>query len=177
MSSMSSNLAGFSAGDVRTEQLNNRLYDRNVPSAPLQMQFSVRPVNTKYTQLAILDHRKVATEPIRVQAPYNTQYTFNPGNAEGPWNGYALNVNDESRLRNQFYALQKSDQAAYVPPSTSDLYNETVSEQTSSPMIQPFPDLFYQPTWQPFNPNQHANLVGNWYLNNCTRQQLKNVSV
>ena len=77
------------------------------------------------------------------------------------------NVNTESLLRNQYFALQKSDQSVYVPSSDSDLYNVKV---VSRPVQQPHPDLFNQPEFQPFNPNVING--GNQIFNNSTRMQM-----
>ena len=66
---------------ARTEELNERLYSRNIPSAPLQQQFSIRPVPTKYTKMMILDQRQKSEVPIQQEPTYNIQTTFNPGNS------------------------------------------------------------------------------------------------
>ena len=41
----------------RSRELNDRITIRNVPSAPLQPQYSMRPVLTKYSIMPILDQR------------------------------------------------------------------------------------------------------------------------
>ena len=87
----------------RTEALNRRLYNRNVPSAPLQPQFSMRPVQTKYTLMSLVDERKSSTVPINRYPTYNPTKVFNPGTAVAPWGGFASEVNKESTLRNQFF--------------------------------------------------------------------------
>ena len=48
----------------RDNELNRRLMERNIPSAPLQPQFSQRPVPTKYALLPILDRRAPAKVPL-----------------------------------------------------------------------------------------------------------------
>ena len=102
---------------------------------------------------------------------YNIQQTFNPGTASAPWGGYSSHVNDESRLRNQFFAIQKCEKSEYVPPSTSDLYNYKINSQ---PVHQPFPKLFEEQQFNKFNPNV-CNLGKNLF-DNSTRVQLKNLS-
>ncbi len=106
--------------------------------------------------------------------PYNTQTVFNPGTAQGPWNGFASNVNQESILRNQFFALQRgANQACYIPPKNSDMYEANVP-YTNAMAEQPFPSLFEKPQFEAFNPclqNLGVNL-----FDNCTRQQLKEVA-
>lgn len=156
---------------ARTEELNDRIAGRNVPSSILQPQFSMRPVSTKYALMPILDRRPVAKEPIMRVPNYSIATTFNPGNATAPWAGFATTVNDESRLRNQFFALQSCEQPNYVPSSNSELYNSIVVGREER---QPFPKLFEQQTFADFNPNV-CNLGKNLF-DNCTRVQLKNLS-
>jgi len=124
-------------------QTNQRIYDRNIPSSPLQPYLSVRPVLTKYSIMPIVDPRRKLNVNLNVMPTYNPYATFNPGNDEGPWSGYASNINVESELKNQVYALQNCDQAVYVPSSNSDLYNYGFTPKTN--ITQPFPDLFNTP--------------------------------
>jgi len=152
-----------------TDTSNKRMFDRNIPSQVLQPYLSVRPVMTKYSILPIVDPRKTNSVPLIQQPTYNQNTMFNPGNNTAPWSGYASNVNLESELRNQVYALQKCDQAVYVPSSQSDLYK--FSFQSNKPMNQPFPDLFKQEIYSDFNPN--CEQVGKGTFYNHTRQQLK----
>ena len=154
----------------RTQELSDRMAARNVPSTPLQPNFSIRPVSTKYALMPIFDRRPKATVPIIQQPTYGVDKTFNPGSAQAPWSGFASNVNQESRLRNQFFALQKCEQADYVPSTTSDMYQVTVGGRQEQ---QPFPDLFVEPDLAPFNPNT-CN-IGQQLFDNSTRVQLKQV--
>ena len=153
----------------RVEELNNRIADRNIPSNQLQAQFGIRPVSSKYAMMPIFDRRAIPTVPIERRPTYSLANTFNPGNGQAPWSGFATNIDDDSRLRNQFFALQKCDQAVYIPPTNSDMYKVEVTGQA---VQQPFPDLFTQPTFQPFNPNTCG--VGGNFFDNCIRQQIKN---
>jgi len=140
----------MAASQIRTE-INARLYDRNIPSAPLQPYLDVRPVSTKYSILPVVDPRKPITTPLTVQPIYNVGNTFNPGSATAPYSGYASHVNTESELKNQIYALQKSSQAVYVPSSHSDLYNEPFIQKSNNNQ-QLFPGLYEQPAFQAFDP-------------------------
>jgi hypothetical protein len=150
----------------RDKELNNRIAARNIPSQPLQPQFSLRPVPTKYTKLPIVDQRSIAQVPINCAPAYNTTNVFNPGNAEGPWSGFANKINTESDLKNMFFALQNCDQSVYVPKSTSDLYNMQVTPQEVN---NPHELLFHQEEFNPFNPNRCD--VGKDFFNNHTRVQ------
>lgn len=160
----------YFCGMERTEELSRRMAERNIPSSQLQPQFSIRPVSTKYEMMPIFDRRPKPKVPIKREPTYNVGTTFNPGSAQSPWSGFASNINKESQLRNQFFALQKCEQPNYVPSSTSDMYQVQVSGRQEQ---QPFPGLFTEPELSPFNPNV-CNLGGNIF-DNCTRQQLKNV--
>ena len=152
---------------------NVKLYERNVPSAPLQPYLEVRPVSTKYSFLPIVDPRKPINVPFQQQPVYNVHATFNPGNSQGPWSGFASQVNTESVLRNQVYALQKCSQAVYVPSSQSDLY--TYQFQHNNQVTQPHGLLFSQDKFNCFNPNPDPKLVGFSLFNNSTRSQVKDV--
>ncbi len=155
----------------RTELLNKRIYSRNIPSSSLQAQFGMRPVSSKYSIMPIYDRQPMSKEPIIRQPNYNIHETFNPGNAMAPWEGFAEHVNDESRLRRQFFALQKCDQPGYVPSTHSDMYVSQVKERVET---QPYPGLFTEQKFDTFNPNE-CNL-GRKFFDNNTRVQLKNLS-
>ena len=155
------------------KQTNNRIYDRNIPSQMLQPYLDVRPVMTKYSYFPIVDPRKQINVPF-VQLPtYNVHKVFNPGNTQSPWSGFASNINKESELRNQIYALQKCSQAVYVPPSTSDLYNYKV-QTVSKP--NPHELLFRNESFESFNPNPSPNLCGSSMFYNNTRCQVKEMT-
>ena len=89
----------------RTLELSQRMAARNIPSAPLQPQFGIRPVSTKYAIMPIIDRRAPATVPLEVEPTYNPELVFNPGSSHAPWSGFASSINEESALRNQFFAL------------------------------------------------------------------------
>jgi hypothetical protein len=154
-------------------QTNTRIYDRNIPGKVLQPYLDVRPVMTKYSILPIVDPRKASTVPMMQQPVYNTQTTFNPGNTQSPWSGFVSNINKESELRNQIFALQKSSQSVYVPSSKSDLYNYSFNPENNVQHQQQHSLLFEQNTFCDFNPNPDTTVVGSGVFNNSTRTQLK----
>jgi len=160
-------------GSVRTEELNQRLSSRNVPSSQLQAQFDIRPVSSKYAKMPIVDRHEDHIEKIQVVPTYDIGMTFNPGSAQGPWSGFATNVNNESRLRNQFFALQKgAGQSTYIPSRESDLYVNRRIPMTAPQ--QEFYDLFTKPKFDEFNPCPPE--LGVKFFENCTRQQIKELS-
>ena len=164
----------YICNDNHVEELNERIYDRNLPSGVIQSaKIHTRPVSTKYAVMPILDQRQVATVPLNHYPTFNTSTTFTPGiERNGPWSGFVSNVNVESQLRNQFFALQNCQQAKYVPSSNSDLYDVKVSGRN---VEQPFPELFNKPEFESFNPNT-CN-IGKNIFDNCTRQQVKDFNL
>jgi len=155
------------------EETNTRIYDRNIPSQVLQPYIDVRSVMTKYSYFPIVDPRKETKVPLMKAPTYNVHKIFNPGNTESPWSGFATNINKESELRNQIYALQKCSQAVYVPTSSSDLYNYSFKTITKP---NPHELLFQNETFQSFNPNPHENIVGSGIFYNSTRSQVRDLT-
>ena len=153
------------------KQTNDRIYDRNIPSQMLQPYLSVRPVITKYTRMPIVDPRKELSVKMNQLPTYNVGAVFNPGNDSAPWSGYASNVNVESDLRNQFFALQKCSQAAYVPNSSSDMYKNLIQPNNIAP--QQFQGLFREEIFNNFNPNPEN--IGQGFFLNSTRSQIRDV--
>ena len=160
-------------GSMRTEELNDRISYRNLPSNPLQAQFDIRPTSTKYAVMPIFDRRPVPTVSIQPLPVYSIGDTFNPGSAQAPWSGFASNINDESRLRNQFFALQRgAGQSCYIPSTSSDMYESRVVP--TSMLQQPFPALFEKTPFDKFNPCPQGNGIN--FFDNCTRQQIKEIA-
>ncbi len=167
--------------EARTEQLSQRMFMRNIPSCPLQPQFSMRPVSTKYDCMSVVDRRPKPQVNIVKRPTYNLKNNFNPGNAQAPWSGFASNINEESKLRNQFFALQRCEQANYVPSTNSDMYKVQVGGRQEyneftdlvKPAGQALGSLYVKPNLAPFNPNT-CN-IGKRLFNNHTRQQILDV--
>ena len=112
-------------------------------------------------------------EPVIPYLDYNMKINFNPGTQNGPISGYINNIDTETVLRNQTIALQRSDQAVYIPSSTSDLYNVTV---ISKPTEQTHPLLFEKPAFDnTLHPNVANSNIGRDKLFNHTRTQLRNM--
>lgn len=157
--------------DIQRET-NSRIYNRIIPSQFLQPYLDVRPVMTKYSYFPIIDPRKQVSVPL-IEAPvFNVSNVFNPGN-NSPWSDFAANINKESELRNQIYALQKCSQAVYVPNSRSDLYTYKFQSKTQN---NPHELLFRDETFDTFNPNPAPELCGSAIFYNNTRCQVKDMT-
>lgn len=153
----------------RLDEINNRIYSRNESSMPLQPQFSVRPISTKYAYMHVVDGRKKPTVELNNYPQFSVNKVFNPGNKQAPWSGFASNIDSESSLRSQNFALQSCNKAKYIPDSNSDMFivdiNDGIVEN------QPFPGLFQEPNFNKFNPNTCNTGKDLW--GNCTRQQIR----
>ena len=154
------------------QETNTRIYDRNIPSQMLQPYIDVRPVMTKYSYFPIVDPRRKLNTPLQQMPVFNPHKVFNPGNTTSPWSGFASNINRESELRNQVFALQSCSQAVYVPNSTSDLYTYQFQPRQTE---QQHELLFEKTKFSHFNPNPDKNIVGTQMFSNSTRSQLKDV--
>ena len=157
------------------DQTNTRIYSRNIPSQPLQPYLDVRPVMTKYSYFPIVDPRKEISTKLKQLPTFNPHTTFNPGNDQAPWSGFASSVNTESELRNQIYALQKCSQSVYVPNSNSDLYDYSFTPK-NTPNCETHSLLFKKDSFDSFNPNPDTKIVGNGIFLNSTRVQVRDLT-
>ena len=150
------------------EEINSRIFRRNIPSSNNLKQYpitalSFRGTQTKYQTLetsmaqnsknSIIDSSLLFSKPVQ-----------------------AFDVNDESYLRNQFFALQSCPQAYCIPDSTSELYNYSVEKNIKPDNVSAqYPHLFREESFGYFNPNPHSSTVGFSVFNNHTRNQIKNI--
>jgi len=158
----------------RVDELNDRILGRFYPDMPLQPNLDVRPVPTKYSHFPVIDRIPMTKVPI-IEAPYySIGSNFTPSTSRGPVDGYFSNVNVESSLRNQYFALQKgAPQNEYIPSSQSDLYKVQMANPSRSES-QPYPGLFNQ--YRPNSVKTPSNLdpkIGADRFFNHTRVQLR----
>ena len=157
----------------KNDNINHEIYSRQFPSQQLNMNFSPRSVSTKYSILPILDHRKETSVPMNNYPIYDSNSTFFPGTSKPHFCGFAKIVDLESSLRSQFFALQKADQAKYIPSSDSNLYEHSIDfVNTNQDLTNHL--LFQRPSFNDFNPNL-SNTIGNEIFLNSTKVQLKNL--
>lgn len=158
----------------RTQELNERLYSRNIPDTHLENWFSPKSVSTRFTKMPITynsNNKKQIPSP-ETAPKYNIEKTFAAPTSKAPFSGFYTNVDTESSLRNQFYSLQKSNQSIYVPSSNSELYNIKVVGRQET---QTHPILFnkYIPQKSSIERPNIKN-IGNDRWFNHTRTQLRN---
>ena len=144
----------------RVNNINDRIYKRNIPTQKLEPYYSSRSVSTKQAYQSIIDERKPASVSLLNYPEYDIQHMFYPGNSTAPWSGFSTNIDNESILRNQIYPLQHSAQYKYIPDSKSDLYVNTLSINNPVQINEQFPS---------HNPNKYN--LGYNIFNNSTREQ------
>ena len=161
--------------NARLDELNDRLGQRQFTDKPLQPNYDPRPVPTKYSHFPIIDRRKTAPQTqLNQYLEYSSQTNFAPiVSHNAPVDTYFQNIDSESGLRNQFFALQKgADQSVYVPESASDLYGFSAVGREES---QTHTNLFYKAQLDQ-TPNSNLNpAIGSDRFFNHTRQQLRNL--
>jgi hypothetical protein len=158
--------------NARLDELNSRLGQRQFTDKPLQPNYDPRPVPTKYSHFPIIDRRKSEpATPLNEYLEYSSKTNFAPIYSKGPVDTYFQNINTESVLRNQYFALQNgADQSIYVPESASDLYQFSAIGRVEH---QTHPDLFNQPALDQ-RPNENIHpVIGSDRFYNHTRQQLR----
>ena len=149
--------------------INDRKFVRNIPSKSMANHYIGGPVPTRYINMPIIDCRKESNEKKATYARYNQHAFFNPG-SKAPYEGYADNVDNESKLFNQIHPLQNCPQNTFIPDSKSELYNQ---HNYSNNMKIQFKHINKKEHFKPFNPNS-CNL-GTQFFNNHTRQQTKDL--
>jgi hypothetical protein len=158
---------------ARLDELNTRLFDRVLPNGgELQPNFDPRPVSTKYTVFPTLAEHIPPMVPIRQIPEYSTKTTFAPMTTRGPVDGFFTNVDTESLLRSQFFALQNgAGQHIYIPSSQSDLYRTPAAVGRQE--TQPYENLFKKESY--IGPsNTHLGGIGQNMFSNHTRSQMRN---
>jgi hypothetical protein len=150
------------------DAINRGILDRINTDTPLRPNLDFRSVPTRATLYPTIDNRPKYKGKY---LDYSVERTFAPVHAKGPVQGF--NVDDETRLKNQYFALQHgAEQSIYVPSSTSDLYKVNVPT-TSHAYSQPFPELFTRHQYMTA-PAPMADRIGTDMFNNCTQTQLRN---
>ena len=157
----------------RVDEINDRMSTRQFPDSALEPNFDLRPVSTKYSHFPIVDRQPGMKEAHPTYTNYRLSGNFNPGTNKAPVSGYFSNVDLETNLRNQNFALQHgAPQGVYVPTSESEIYKVHV---ISRPEPQPHPKLFNKPSFDnSLHPNLQNSHIGNDQFFNHTRTQLRN---
>ena len=158
----------YSGQHENLDTINDAIYQRNVADIPLRPNMDARSVPTRNTLYPVFDQR---TAFRRHYLDHSVDTNFAPLQTKGPPSGFQ--VNQESQLRNQYFALQHgAAQGVYVPSSASDLYRVQVPSH-SHPDPQPFQNLFSVPRMTTAPPPMEGR-IGQEIFNNNTKTQLRN---
>jgi len=159
--------------NARVDELNDRILSRIHCDKPLQANFDVRPVPTKYARFPVIDRVTLPKVGIVDRGDFRVADTFAPTQSRGPVDGFLSQVNTESNLRNQFFAIQSAPQAAYIPNSNSDLYRVSMAPP-SRMETQPHPGLFDTYKMNLLAPVRNSDpKIGHKTFFNDTRVQLR----
>lgn len=156
----------------RVEELNRRILGRNSGYGNQDALLDVRAQATKYT-FPLQAATPKCSQPVVQAIVHQDDHV---ADSKYPWNGYVSNINNESILRNQVFALQRSPQAEYVPSCNSDLYISSVRPAIRQQVTgDSDPELLFPSLFSNSNPVQgQGQGQGTPILfNNDTRQQLK----
>ena len=156
----------------RTQELSNRMYQRNLPTGTLSLSYDPRPTQTKYVKMPILDCRKASTVPCKDEVIFNPYKTFTPGQT-APFSGFAADIDQESRVQSRFFPLQEGAQSKFIPSSGSDLYKVNVT--TTQPVAMTHSLLFKQERFAPADMNKCG--LSKKIFNNFTRLDVRNMPV
>jgi len=146
----------------RTNTINKRIYERNIPSKELQPYLDVRPTPTKYALFPIIDLRRPYNVGFPEYPTFNNEKEFNPGD-KSPWSEYASNINIESELRNEYNRYEKCGINVYIPDSHSSLYEIKVPRKKE--IIEPIKKFMPPKTFSV------PNFDGNIFMNNTRLQR------
>lgn len=184
----------YSGQHENLDTINDAMYQRNIADIPLKPNMNYRSVPTRNTLYPVLDQRTAFRRQCSRQASlapdtvtqdhqakpgrlglhyldHSADSNFAAIQTNGPPSGFQ--VNQESQLRNQYFALQHgAGQGIYVPSSGSDLYRVQVPSH-SHPDPQPFHNLFSVPRMTTAPPPME-NRIGQEIFNNNTKTQLRN---
>lgn len=162
--------------NARVDELNDRILGRFIPSAPLQPNIDFRSVPTKYAHFPVIDRIALPKVSLNPPSDFSVQKTFLPTtDARAPVDGYFSQINTESALRNQYFALQRGDiQGVFIPSSNSDLYSVRMAVP-SAQVEQTHPLLFDDAVSRgPFvNTKRVDPKIGSERFLNNTRTQLR----
>lgn len=160
----------------RLEELNNRIHRRIIPDndvkLPHILDIRSTPTRNCLTFPIITSNNTTYKHEL---SKYNIEDNFAPIQRSGPFINFVNNVDRESTLRNQIYAIQNgAEQAVFIPSSNSDLYNVRMP-LSSNNIEQPFAGLFHQHEKFVTTENSFVknNNIGGDFFNNHTTTQLR----
>ena len=158
------------------KNMNDKLFSRRVPSHTLPNLLYPVPVSTKFQVMPGITANQCLENP-GINKIYNTRKMFTPSDSL-PFTGYQNKVDDESKLKNIIFPIQKCPQNKFIPHSSSDLYNNTISrnnfrKDASFENIKKREIKYTRENFNNFNPNICG--MKDQLFNNSTRIYIKNL--
>lgn len=155
--------------------MNYKILERTMQFENIEALISPRPQSTLFTLPLqdIIPPESCKSIILNYENNYNFNSTTNSNantcNINGKWCRYVNNIDTESILKNQVYALQHAPHTKYVPDSCSDLYkSNTIKTYNQRAKQSTHSNLSNQNN--PINPDPPFSVV----FNQDTRQILKN---
>jgi hypothetical protein len=153
----------------RTEELNDRILNRVIPSHHLDPVLRPRSVPTRYVDMPTTTYKA----PEEHSRGFLTPDKVYLSGSSMPFSAYSTVVDVERKIQNKTHPYMKEDlKNTFIPHSESMLYKYS---QPPTENIQTHPRLFRNFTGFDKNPNLHG--LGNEWFNNPTRQQVKNIGI
>lgn len=162
-------------------EINEKIYKRNLPDKELQPLYRPIPLSTKYTSFPITsinvtgDDVNLNKTKCKSYDNFNTETNFNPGTS-APFSHYLQSIDLETSLRNQHLRKTKYGENCWVPSSLNNLYKDYNPYNNIIPAESIDPYLSNNQTFCNFNPNQYEGIMGKSLFNNHTRTQLKTIN-
>jgi len=158
--------------------INKRILERTMQFENIEALISPRPQSTLCTMPLqnIIPHESCKAIILNYENNYtlnSTTSNANTCNINGKWCKYVNNIDTESILKNQVYALQHAPHTKYVPDSCSDLYKSNTIKTYNN----------YNKNMKQYNPSNISNIPNipnipntnfSIVFNEDTRQILKN---
>ena len=160
-----------SANNLNT--MNYKILQRTMQFENIEALISHRPQSTLCTMPleTIIPHESCRAIILNYEHTDITNSDTNTCNTNGKWCKYVNNIDTESMLKNQVYALQHAPHTKYVPDSSSDLYKSNTIKTYNKNSKQCKRANPTNPT-NPTNPNIESYIPT--LFNQDTRQMLKN---
>jgi hypothetical protein len=158
----------------RVDEVNNRLNNRLAASHELEPVFDPRPNCTRGGQISHTE----SDIPLKQYQNYNPETMFVPITKTGPYKGYVTRIHLENELRHQFFALQRSENADFIPSTQSDLYTISVPSKPNKheDLIHEHKNLFVEEGFANFDPTENIKARESLF-NNHTQQYVKDSKI
>ena len=157
-----------SANNLNT--MNYKILERTMQFENIEALISPRPQSTVCTMPLdnIILNESCRSIILNYENTNSTTSDTNTCNIDGKWCKYVNNIDTESILKNQVYALQHAPHTKYVPDSSSELYKSNTIKTYNKNAKQSTHSNINNPN----NPNIESHI--STLFNQDTRQILKN---